>query len=104
MSAIRRDQACREVSEKGRLPSTVKIAINLEVMMTVNVKTKADIASGSRGLIEKIKFDPGEKFDQTSKEVMLKHVPLRVLVKLYRMKAKQMPGLAEGLVPVTPME
>ncbi|KLO06659.1 hypothetical protein SCHPADRAFT_910151 [Schizopora paradoxa] len=76
----------------------------MRVMVTFNVQTKLDIANGSRGTITDIILDENENCSETEGEVRLKYMPACVLVKLDRTKVGKLPGLEEGVVPITPIE
>lgn len=57
----------------------------MEVMVTFNVETQLDVANGARGVVQQI------------------IPPECVLVRLYRTKATQIPGLDPGVIPIVPI-
>jgi hypothetical protein len=87
-----------------RLPEDTEIAIGMKVMITSNLQTELEIANGSRGEIVDILLDPQEPaFDATQHEVHLRYLPAYILVRLYETRAKQLPGLQPGVIPIAPM-
>lgn len=89
------------------LPDVVELAIGMEVMVTVNVETELDVANGSRGRVVDIILDRREDpipAGSPTTEIKLRFPPECVLVELYRTKAVQLPGLAQGVIPIFPME
>jgi len=91
--------------EKGGLPHNVPLAIGMQVMVTLNVHTDLDVANGARGEIVGIGLHSKEPpIDRTQTRWHLRFPPQYVLVKLQRTKAKQLPGLELGVIPITPAQ
>ncbi|KAG8751959.1 hypothetical protein FRC12_012177 [Ceratobasidium sp. 428] len=89
--------------EKSGLPEEVQLAIGLKVMVTVNLNTDIDIMNGARGEIVAIKLDQHEPaFDPFQPQVVLTRLPSYILVKLDKTRAKTLPGLEPGVIPVVP--
>jgi hypothetical protein len=83
----------------------VQIARGMKVMVTFNVETELDIANGVRGQIVDIVLDEWEPaIGANEVKVNLRYPPSYVLVKLNQMKAKRLGGLAEGVIPITPIQ
>jgi hypothetical protein len=96
-------KADRVRNDKANLPDTVELAIGMEVMVTFNVETDLDVARVEKIILDRRETVLGETME-TSKEILLAYPPECVQVKLYRTKAQQLPGLAEGVIPIVPME
>lgn len=50
----------RDDKGAGNLEEIIKIAVGMKVMIVVNISTEANIANGTRGVIEDIVLDPRE--------------------------------------------
>ncbi|KAG8729496.1 hypothetical protein FRC12_020939 [Ceratobasidium sp. 428] len=75
----------------------------MKVMVTLNLNTDIDITNGARGVIVGVKLDPNEPpFDPHQPQVTLTRLPAYILVKLDKTRAKTLPGLEPGVVPVVP--
>lgn len=102
-----RSKADRGRRLQGKLPDRIELAVGMEVMVTYNVDTNLDVANGARGVVEKIILDRREtrtRSNNANPEVKLTYPPECVLVRLYRTKAAQLPGLDPGVIPIVPME
>lgn len=89
--------------EKMNLSSRLSLAIGARVMVTKNLRTDLDLVNGARGEIVDIILDAEEEIDVGEGGVVhLKKMPAYVLVKMERTRAKQLPGLEEGVIPLEP--
>ena len=86
---------------KDQLDKWITLAIEMKILVTLNIETELDLANGARGMIIKIVLHPEEEVS-TDQEVVLKHTPLYVLVKLDRTRAARLPGLEENVLPIEP--
>lgn len=76
----------------------------MDVMVTFNVATDIDMANGARGRMVDIVLDPRECANSAvNNRIQLQYPPLYVLVEMKRTKAKTLPGLRAGVLPVTPI-
>jgi PIF1-like helicase len=90
--------------ERGGLPDVVDLCIGMKVMVTFNIRTDLDVSNGSRGEIVDIVLDERESTLPNESIVRLTYPPLYVLVRLTRTKASALEGLAQGIIPITPIE
>jgi len=75
----------------------------MDVMITSNVSTDLDVASGARGNTVKIILDAREEITSKSSQVMELHYPTTyVLVRMIRTKVDELDGLESGVLPITP--
>jgi len=76
----------------------------MDVMITFNVSTDLDVASGARGNIVKIVLDSREEITSKSSQVMELHYPATyVLFRMIRTKVDALDGLESGVLPITPL-
>jgi ATP-dependent exoDNAse (exonuclease V) alpha subunit len=90
--------------DRAGLMKDVELALGAPVMVTLNIHTDLDITNGVHGVIEGIVLDEREHqigLNETS--VHLHYPPRYVLVKLLQTKAAQLPGLAENVIPISPV-
>jgi ATP-dependent exoDNAse (exonuclease V) alpha subunit len=87
----------------GGFPDIVQLAIGMQVMITNNIKTELDVANGARGTVEKIIVALDNTMQLSNHIQTLTHPPCSVLVQLSRTKAKVLPGLDAGIIPITPI-
>ena len=77
-------------------------------MVTLNLATEADLANGSRGIIEDIILDPRERLDKTAIDehgvVWTKYLPAMILFKPFFYEFEPFPGLGPGLIPIFPSQ
>ena len=94
--ALRKKRSGKEVPEK------VEIAIGTKIIVTSNVATDLDITNGASGEIFDICLDPREPVKETRSTpmVVLQYLPIYVLVRFDRTRAKQLPGLPQGVLPL----
>ena len=83
----------------------VELAIGAPVMVTLNILTDLDVANGVQGIIEGIVLDEHESQTITKKTqtIHLQYPLWYVLVRLDRTKALQLQGLAQNVIPITPV-
>jgi hypothetical protein len=89
--------------DPGGLPDIVQLAIGMQVMITNNIETELDVANGARGTVEKIIVAPDSATELSNHIQTLTRPPCCVLVRLSRTKAKALPGLDAGIIPITPI-
>ncbi|KAG9074974.1 hypothetical protein FRC06_010349 [Ceratobasidium sp. 370] len=94
--------------DKANLPDMVKLAVGMQVMVTFNIETDLDVANRAQGVIEESFLTVGSIFRVNSPKyqgkVALRYPPECILVRLNRTKAQRLPELAEGVIPIVPME
>jgi ATP-dependent exoDNAse (exonuclease V) alpha subunit len=90
---------------KGRkLPDVVELGIGMPCMVTMNVKTKHDLANGTRGTLADIILDPREhEIDTNSSTHHLQYPPRFILFQPDETRAANLPGLPEGVYPIEPI-
>ena len=106
-----------ELNEKttGGLPDRIEIAVGMKAMVTLNLATEADVANGTRGIIEDIILDPREPETITPDakgRVQLAYPPALILFRPNEQTdlARAFPNsgssqhlkIEPGLVPLTP--
>lgn len=93
-------------SETGKLPDRVDIAIGMKAMVVLNLATEADIANGTRGVIDSIVMDEREGLhpESVNGTVILQYAPVMVLFRPDRETRITFPGIEAGLIPITPSE
>lgn len=72
-------------------------------MVTLNIATEADLANGSRGIVENIVLDPWEETENIQPVdgiVKLKFPPAMVLFRPFHYTFDPFPGLGPGLIPI----
>ncbi|KZO91843.1 hypothetical protein CALVIDRAFT_488490 [Calocera viscosa TUFC12733] len=70
-------------------------------MVTLNVQTDLDVANSARGVIVGIGLHVEEpRHAEGQHQIILNQPPAYILVKLHRTKAKQLPGLDAGVIPI----
>jgi len=73
----------RNRRERAGLADEVELVVRMDVMITFNVSTDLDVASGARGNIVKIVLDAREEINSKSSQVMELHYPATyVLVRM----------------------
>jgi len=86
------------------LAEEITISVGMSVM-TFNVETDLDIANGSRGQIVAIALhEEDEAIANEEVVVNVTEPPPYVLVKMERTKVPALPGLPEGVIPLSPLE
>jgi len=90
-----------------KLRHRLELAVGMKVMVTLNLATEADLANGSRGVIEDIVLDPRERLlreDVGEDGVAWLHYPPAMILFRPDHEFEPFPGLDEGLVPIFPSE
>ncbi|SRR6266404_3395225 len=90
--------------EHGNLPDEITLSVGMNAMVTINVETDLDIANGSRGQILLIALHKELQQIRSGCVVTLSKPPVFALVKLQSTKSGELPGLGEGVIPITPIE
>lgn len=93
----------------GKLAHRVELAVGMQVMITINMATEADLANGSRGVIEDIVLDPREvlgpaREDDEQGTIRLRYPPAMILFKPFHYEFEPFPNLAPGTIPIFPSE
>jgi hypothetical protein len=87
-----------------QLRHRLESAIGMKVMITLNLATEADLANGSRGIIEDIVLDPRERVTRddigTDGIVWLRYAPTMILFRPFHYEFAPFPGMEEGLIPI----
>src|ERR1700683_142302 len=80
----------------------------MQVMVTLNVTTEADLANGSHRTIEEIVLDPREKINNNDRNkdgvVWLKYPLAMIVFKPFHHEFEPFPGFEPGLIPLFPTE
>lgn len=90
--------------DTGNLQDRVQIAVGMKAMVKINYAIEADIANGTRGIIESITLDPRETAETIDEngDVLLKYPPALVVFKPDDPSTVRFEGIAAGRVPITP--
>lgn len=90
--------------QTGKLPRTLPLAIGMKAMVLLNLATEADIANGTRGIIQDIVFDPREGPHQEDEDGIhkLQYPPAMILFKPDKGTNIKFEGLPDGVIPLTP--
>ena len=79
------------------------LSVGMKVMVTFNIKTDLDIANRMRGEITKIVLNKQElEYSPNNSIVNLAFLPAYILVKMTSTKVKNLNGLQENIIPITP--
>jgi hypothetical protein len=96
------------LEQTKKVTQRIEFAIGMQVMVTLNVATEADLANGSRGVIENIVLDPRESStnqDRTEEGIIwLQYPPAMILFRPFHHEFDPFPGLEPGLIPIFPLE
>jgi len=87
--------------QRTQLQRTLKLAIGMRVLVTLNIKTELDLANGAKGTIVGIILHPDEEVTP-SPTVVLRYTPICILVKLDRTRMSKLPGLDDRVIPIEP--
>ncbi|RDB26275.1 ATP-dependent DNA helicase pfh1 [Hypsizygus marmoreus] len=101
------DIAGMRVKETANLNADVHLALGMNIMVTFNIATEADLANGTRAIVENIVLDPRDQFvqpDQVSGVITLRHPPAMVTIRPCRGTFPSIPGMESGILPVFPSE
>jgi ATP-dependent exoDNAse (exonuclease V) alpha subunit len=97
-----------KIDDTKRLTNRIEVCIGMLVMVTLNLATEADLANGSRGIIEDIVLDPREEADnlQPTDEgiIWLQYPPAMILFRPFHYEFEPFPGFEPGLIPIFPSE
>jgi len=90
----------------GNLADKVKLAVGMQVMVTLNLSTDKDLANGTRGTIKDILLDPQESTPIPDEDgvIHLAYPPALILFKPDVEVNYQFNGLKKGLLPICPSE
>ena len=95
-------------NQTKKLTHRIKFAIGMQVMVTLNVATEANLANGSRGVIQDIILDPREELIKMDRDeegvVWLQYPPAMILFKLFHHEFEPFPGYEPGLILIFPLE
>jgi hypothetical protein len=91
-----------------QLPTVLRLAVGMRVMVTRNIAVKANLSNGSRGRISHISLDPREAPISSSaiaeKQCILRYPPALIILELDFCDISPLPGLKPKQVPLVPME
>ncbi|KAK0246522.1 hypothetical protein EDD85DRAFT_784129 [Armillaria nabsnona] len=91
-----------------QLADNVVIAVGMKAMVTMNIATQADLANGTRGVIESIVLDPRDLSPLVNDEtgiVDLKYPPALILFRPdIDDLGRRIDGIEKGLLPIVPAE
>lgn len=97
-----------KLDQTKRLSHRVMFSLGMEVMVMLNLAMEADLANGSRGVIDDIVLDPREERDDLSVDndgcVRLRYPPAMILFHPYHYEFEAFPGFEPGLIPIFPSE
>jgi hypothetical protein len=94
------------LKETEQLPTMLRLVRGMQVMVTRNLATTANLSNGSRGRVVDIKLDVRE--DRIADEafaahkVFLRYPPALIILELDFCQLSPLPGLSERQVPLTP--
>jgi hypothetical protein len=100
-----------KLKKSGKLEEEVVVARGMKAMVVINIATEADVANGTRGVIEDIWLDPEEEpFGevgqhprvQEDETYVLEHVPPLILFRPDEKTPFLFPGIPPGLIPISP--
>jgi hypothetical protein len=91
-----------------KLPSRLEVAIGMDIMVTLNITTEADLANGSHGRVKDIILDPRECVQDrdihSDGVVWLQYPPAMILFEPIHHKFDPFPRIDPGLIPLLPSE
>jgi hypothetical protein len=98
--------------KSGGLAEDVVVAKGMKAMVVTNIATEADVANGTRGVVEDIWLHPEEppwkpeEEDERLQEdgsYTLMHMPPVILFRPLEATSLTFPGVPAGLIPITPV-
>jgi ATP-dependent exoDNAse (exonuclease V) alpha subunit len=96
------------LDQTKKLMHRIEFAIGMQVMVTLNIATEANLANGSRGIIQDIILDPREELIETDRDeegvVWLPYPPAMILFKPFHHEFEPFPGYEPGLILIFPSE
>jgi len=102
MEAKRGKGSRQKENKQANLPDEIMFFVGMKAMITVNVETDLEIANGSRGQVVGIVLNKEESFFSANEGIIyLTKLPAYLLVKMKTTKIPQLPGLEEGVIPLT---
>ena len=86
------------------LKMRTELAIGMKAMVVLNIATEADLANGTRGIIQGIVLDPREEHTTPDSEghIHLKYPPPVLFFKPDIPTSTTFEGVPEGLIPISP--
>ena len=94
------------LDQTKKITQWIEFTIRMQVMVTLNVATEADLANGSRGTIEDIVLDPRERIDNSDRNeegvVWLEYPQAMIVFKPFHHEFEPFPGFEPGLIPLFP--
>ncbi|EAU80832.2 hypothetical protein CC1G_04942 [Coprinopsis cinerea okayama7 len=90
--------------DRGKLDRELEVVEGMMLMVLLNVATEAEVANGTRGVLERILLDPREP-PLTVEEggvCRLKYLPVSLWIRPLTPTALTFPGVPSGLVPLAP--
>lgn len=90
--------------QKEKLDDQIEIARGMKVMVLLNMATEADVANGTRGVIEDFWLDPTEEpQEQDDGSILLSKLPSVIFFRPNQRTPHRFPGVPAGLIPLTPV-
>jgi hypothetical protein len=100
--------AALPINKTRKLAYRLEVAIGMDVMVTMNITTEADLANGSRSKIKDIILDCREHLADTDIDeegvVWLQYPPAMILFEPIHHEFDPFPRLDPGLIPLFPCE
>ncbi|EAU83557.2 ATP-dependent DNA helicase PIF1 [Coprinopsis cinerea okayama7 len=88
----------------GRLEDEIQIAKGMKAMVLTNIATEADIANGTRGVVEDFWLHPEETATPNEDgTVKLHHLPPVIFFRPDQKTTLSFNGVPEGLIPIAPV-
>lgn len=89
----------------GKLADRLTVAKGMKAMVLLNVATEADIANGTRGVVEDIVLDPREEMLGNERgTVHLRYPPAMLLFRPDKPTGLVFDGIPAGLIPISPSQ
>lgn len=96
--------AAMPVKKTGDLEQAVTIGIGMKAMVVTNIATEADVANGTRGVVESFWLHPEEQPTLLEDGViLLSHMPPVIFFRPYEKISARFDGVPEGVVPIVPV-
>jgi len=91
-------------TKTGKLPAIVWMAIGMKAMVVLNIATDAEVANGTRGVIQDIILDEREDLSIPDEDgiITLKYPPALLLFRPDKKMCLTFTGLPPGVIPLTP--
>jgi hypothetical protein len=95
-------------AQTRKVTQRIEFVIGMQVMVTLNVATEADLANGSRGIIHDIILDPREQIASEDVNddgiVWLQYPPAMILFQPFHHEFDPFPGLEAASFPSSPQK